>query len=508
MGKIDQPDGMSVPIGGDGGQASTAGSNVLPGIPYDDLRGWMDEARKLGEIREVKGLSWQKDIGEVSELALHDEKAPCLVFEDVPGALKGSRVLVNFFGGKRQNMTLGFPTHLSKIELSEGFRSHYLADLKRIPPKVVKDGPIFENVMKGDDIDVTKFPTPLWHEPDGGRYIGTGSFNVTRDPDEGWINCGTYRVMIHDEKSVGFYISPGKHGRIMRDKYMARKEPMPVAVVVGGDPLSFLMGCSEVPYGVSEYEFVGGMRGKPVEVINAPVTGLPIPANAEIVIEGFVEPGNTRVEGPFGEWTGYYASDIRPEPVLDIKAIYYRNNPIILGCPPERPPDEVARYRAVVRSGLLRENIQRAGVPGVAAAWAHEVGSARLLLAIAITQRYPGHAMQVGHIASQCHVGAYAGRYVIVVDDDIDVSNLEELTWALLTRSDPATSIDIIHNAWSTPLDPRIEPERKAKGDNTNSRAIIDACRPWHWRDKFPAVNMPSPEARRAAMQKFGHLLK
>ena len=93
-----------------------------------------------------------------------------------------------------------------------------------------------------------------------------------------------------------------------------------------------------------------------------------------------------------------------------------------------------------------------------------------------------------------CHVGAYCGRYTIVVDDDIDVSNLEELIWAVLTRSDPATSIDIIRNAWSTPLDPRIEPERKAAGDYTNSRAIIDACRPWHWRDKFHKVYVPTPE--------------
>ncbi len=126
---------------------------------------------------------------------------------------------------------------------------------------------------------------------------------------------------------------------------------------------------------------------------------------------------------------------------------------------PERPPDEICRYRAIVRSALLRENIEKAGVPGVTAAWAHEVGNARLLLAVAVNQRYPGHAKQAGHIASMCHVGAYCGRYTIVVDDDIDVSNLNEVMWALLTRSDPATSIDIIRGAWSTPLDPRIEPE-------------------------------------------------
>jgi UbiD family decarboxylase len=501
-----QPEYTSNVIGPAAGAAAEAARR--PQVPYADLREWIELARGLGEVREVKGLSWQKDIGMAAEVILHDENAPCVIFEDVPGTLPGSRVLVNFFGGKRQRMTLGFPPELSKLELSEGFRTHYLAELKRIPPRYVNDGPVFENVITGDAVDVTIFPTPKWHDDDGGRYIGTGSFNVTRDPDEGWINCGTYRVMIHDEKTVGFYISPGKHGRIQRDKYEARKEPMPVAIVVGCDPMSFLMASSEVPYGVCEYEVIGGIRGAPVDVVTTPITGLPVPANAEIVIEGYVQPGNVKPEGPFGEWMGYYGSGARNEPVMDIKAIYHRNNPILLGCAPQRPPDEIARYRALTRSAIVRENIVKAGVPDVSAVWAHEIGTARLLLGVAIKQRYPGHARQAGHVAAMCHSGAYAGRYVIVVDDDIDVSSLEELIWAMLTRSDPATSIDIIRNAWSTPLDPRIEPERKAIGDFTNSRAIIDACRPWHWRDKFPKVNAPSPEQARLARQRFGHLLK
>jgi 4-hydroxy-3-polyprenylbenzoate decarboxylase len=161
-----------------------------------------------------------------------------------------------------------------------------------------------------------------------------------------------------------------------------------------------------------------------------------------------------------------------------------------------------------VRSALLRENVLKAGVPAVTAAWAHEVGNARLFLVVAINQRYPGHAKQAGHIAAMCHVGAYLGRYVIVVDDDIDVSNMNEVMWALLTRSDPATSIDIIRNAWSTPLDPRIEPAKRAVGDFTNSRAVIDACRPFHWRDQFPEVTMPSPEDKALALRKFGHLFE
>ena len=182
---------------------STAGSeqsNVAARIAYDDLRGWIDQARRLGEVKEVSGLTWEQDIGMVSEIALHDDSAACFIFNDVPGTIAGSRVLVNFFGGKRKNMTLGFPTELSKLELSEGFRTQFIGPMRRIPPKYVNNGPIFENVMTGDDVDVTRFPVPQWHEPDGGRYIGTGSFNITRDPDDGWINCGTYRVMIHDGK--------------------------------------------------------------------------------------------------------------------------------------------------------------------------------------------------------------------------------------------------------------------------------------------------------------------
>jgi UbiD family decarboxylase len=156
---------------------------------------------------------------------------------------------------------------------------------------------------------------------------------------------------------------------------------------------------------------------------------------------------------------------------------------------------------------MLREEIEKAGVPGVTAAWAHEAGGARMLVAVAIQQRYGGHAKQAGHIAAQCHVGAYAGRYVVVVDDDIDPSNLEELMWAVCTRSDPATSIDFITGAWSTPLDPRLPPEERAKGNFTNSRAIIDACRPFHWRDQFPKVNRLTAEQLAAAKQKFGYLL-
>ncbi len=474
---------------------------------YDDLRTWIKQAQKLSEVRGIEGATLEEEIGMVTELLHHSDPAPAALFDRIKGYPKGYRILTNFFGGKRMNMTLGFPEELTKVELSIAFLKAF-QESTPIPYKFVKEGPILENVKMGDEVNLLSFPTPLWHEFDGGRYIGTGSCNITQDPDEGWVNLGTYRVMIHDEKSVGFYISPGKHGRVHRDKYMARNQPMPVAIVVGGDPLLYLMACNEVPYGISEYEFAGALRGKPYPVIRGHVTGLPIPAHAEIVLEGFVDPKKRRREGPFGEWTGYYGSDVRDEPVLDVKALYYRNNPIILGCPPNRPPDEIARYRAVMRSALLKQELEKAGLSGIKAVWAHEAGSSRMLLVIAIEQRYAGHATQVGHVTSQCHVGAYVGKYVIVVDEDIDPSNLEEVMWAMVTRSDPANSIDIIHNAWSSALDPRIHPDDKDKGKLTNSRAIIDATRPYEWRHRFPMVNLSNPKKFKKILGKFSYLLE
>jgi 4-hydroxy-3-polyprenylbenzoate decarboxylase len=157
-----------------------------------------------------------------------------------------------------------------------------------------------------------------------------------------------------------------------------------------------------------------------------------------------------------------------------------------------------------MRSALLWEEIEKAGVPDVTGVWCHEAGGSRLFVAVSIKQRYFGHSRQAMHIAAMCHTGAYLGRYVVVVDDDIDVTDLEQVIWAMCTRSDPERSIDFIKRAWSGPLDSAIRPEEKG----FNSRALIDATRPWEWRDKFPKVNTPSPETAKKAWDKWGWLAK
>jgi len=268
------------------------------------------------------------------------------------------------------------------------------------------------------------------------------------------------------------------------------------------------MGGGEVADKVCEFDVAGGLRGKPIELVRGKVTGLPFPANAEIVLEGYVDPQKTVPEGPFGDWTGTYTESGRVRPICEVKAIYHRNDPILLGFAPQSLPDEYSRYRAVTRSALLKKNIEAAGVPDVTAVWGHEAGGSRMLIGISITQRYPGHARQAGQIACQCHSGAYGGKWVIVTDDDIDVTNLDELIWAALTRADPLTDLDFIRNTWASPADPLIHPDERAKGNITNSRMIIDACRPFHWRDRFSPVTKARPELARKARDKFSYLLE
>ena len=472
-------------------------------MEYRDLRDWIRKVEELGELKTLKKCDWNLEIGAITELVAHRDDGPAVLFDEIKDYPKGYRVLSNSLSSrKRLALTLDLPEGETKMDFVRTWRERY-KKIKPIPPKFVKKSPLFENVYKDKDVDLLKFPTPKWHDLDGGRYIGTGSIDITRDPDEGWVNWGTYRVMIHDKDSVGFYISPGKHGRIQREKYIGSGKPCKIAMSFGHDPLVFLAGSIEVPYAVPEYEFIGGVRGEPMELIEGEYSGLPIPANAEIVVEGDVVFDQTKVEGPFGEWTGYYGSAERPEPFVRIKRLYHRNDPIILGSPPGRPPVELGWYRSYLRSALIWDEMEKAGVPDVKGVWLMVSGGSRLVIVVSIKQRYPGHAKQAAVVASQCHAGAYLGRYVIVVDDDIDPSNTDDVIWAMSSRSDPDTDIDIIRRCWSGPLDPIIQPGKKG----FNSRAIIDACRPFEWMKDFPPVAESSKEVLDATAKKWGKVL-
>jgi UbiD family decarboxylase len=484
--------------------AGAATNQKQGSAPSRDLRGWIDQVDKLGELKVLNGADWDTEIGAITELAHHrGEQSHALLFDQIKGYPPGYRVVSNTLNSlKRLAATLYMDTNYTRSEMVKDIKRH-ISNVKYIPPEVVKDGPVMENVFEGKDINMWKFPTPKWHELDGGRYIGTGSVDITRDPDDGWVNLGTYRVMIHDQDTLGFYISPGKQGRIMREKHFAKGEPCKVAVSFGQDPLIYLAGGMEVPHGVCEYDWVGGLQKSAVPVIMGEYTGLPIPAAAEIVIEGEAIPGQDRNEGPFGEWTGYYASSMRPEPIIKVKRLCHRHNPILLGAPPTRPPCEFNYMRCYMRSAMVWQELEAAGVPDVRGVWCHEAGGSRLLVFVAIKQRYPGHARQAGMVAAYCHAAAYLGRYVVVVDDDIDVTNTNDVLWALATRSNPDQDIEIIRRSWSGALDPIIPKGQKGH----SSRAVIDACRPYEWINDFPPVAESSAAVRQAAEEKWGQIL-
>lgn len=474
-------------------------------MEYDDLRSWIDHAQKLGELRVVEGASWQEDIGQISEMLHHTLGSPAVLFDAIPGYPAGHRILVNTNATRsRLALTLGLPTDIDRRTLMDEFLR--LTESTRAEKQVfVEDGPLFENVRRGDDVNVYEFPTPQWHPEDGGRYLGTGCAVVTKDPDSDWVNLGTYRVMIHDERNVGVYISPGKHGKVMRDAYFSRGEPCPVAVVCGMDPLIFAASTIEVPYGVSEYEWAGAIRGEPYPVVKLPVTGLPVPASSEIVIEGFIHHDKMAPEGPFGEWTGYYGDRRPAEPVLEVEGMYFRNHPIMLGVPPNRPPAyDPYHYREYLRSAIMLRELRGAGVPGIVDVHCFAEGGSRLFNAISIQQKYAGHARQTLHAAASVASATYFGRIVVVVDDDIDVTDMNDVLWAIFTRMDPERSIDIIKRALSSPLDPAINPDDK----RYNSRLLIDATRPFEWKDRFPMPIGPDPATKAATRRKWGYLLE
>ncbi len=467
-----------------------------------DLRAWMREVEVLGELRRICGVPWDRDMGGLLEMILERSKhPPALLFEAIPEARSDMSVLCSQIDGiKRLALAMGTDPNTSITEFIQAWR-HKVRNFEPVEPQYVSDAPILENSID-KNIDLEKFPIPRWHELDGGRYMGTDDLVITRDPEENWINAGTYRVMLQGPDAVALYISPGKHGRIHRQKYFDQGKPCPVVMSFGHHPLLFIAGCTDVPVKMSEFAYAGGVLNEPVPLVHGPRTGLPIPAYSEIAIEGEMVPGDNLPEGPFGEWPGYYASAMRPEPVVRIKALYYRSNPVLCGEPPLRPSAGQGFHRSIQRSALIWNALEDAGVPDVRGVWLHSAAY-RFFSIIKIRQRYPGHAKQAALIASQCRPGAYLGRYVVVVDDDIDIYNSDDVIWAIATRSEPE-NIDILRRCWSGPLDPAIPRERKG----FNSRAIIDATRPYEWREQFPPVNAVSDELKNQLNEKYAALLQ
>ncbi len=462
------------------------------------LREFLRISEERGEVQVIEGANPDKEMGALYELSLDHLYPPVLLFKDMKNCAADCRVIMNVRTSKLMVGDLNLDT----------VRAYRAGKDKRkvepILPRTVAGGPVMENVMTGDAVDLHRFPQPVWHEEDGGVYLGTECIVIVKDPDSDWINVGTYRTQVHDKKTVTVFTEPGKHGDVIRRKYWARGEACPVVVCFGQPPV--LGSVARVGYGqgVSELAIAGGQIGRAIDVVTGPKTGLPIPAEAEIAIEGYmVSPEvETRPEGPFGEWPGYYASGRREEPVTRVEAIYHRDDPIIIGQPPVRPT-QPGRQTHIAGAAAIWDALEAAGVPGVTGVWKPSAAGTRFCNVVSIKQMHAGHAKMAGLVACGCSAAAFLGRMTIVVDDDIDITNMAEVMWAIATRWDPKTQTDIVDGCWSGYLDPVVSPEKREKGDMTNSRIIIYAVRPWHWKDEFPKVNAVDPKYAEEVRRKW-----
>ena len=478
-----------------------------------DLRTWIQDMDAAGLLREVRGADWDLEIGAITDLNAKAAKW-ALLFDEIRGYPAGYRILTGaVLDARRVSYALGADTGADEAALVAALRGRLYregGELARVPPREVADAPMFEHRHRGEAVDLLGLPAPRWHEHDGGRYLGTFDAVITRDPEEGWVNLGAYRLMVHSANRLCLFVNASHHARLHMEKYARRGEAVPVAVSLGHDPALSMLAGMEVPTGVSELEAIGGLRDEPVEVVPGPVTGLPLPVGSECVVEGFLS-DETVQEGPFGEFLGYYAGGKMTTPTIEVAALYHRGDPILLGTCSGIPPYDYSYFRCPLRAAMLWEQMDRAGVPGVAGVWCHEAGYSRALNVVAIDQQYQGHAQQAGMVASQARAGAFGGKYTIVVDDDVDPANLEEVMWAVCTRTDPASSIEFLRSSWGMALDPMVvRGPDDALNELSMSRAVIDACRPLKRaaRGDWPAVVRPPAAVADRVRARFGELFE
>ena len=253
---------------------------------------------------------------------------------------------------------------------------------------------------------------------------------------------------------------------------------------------------------MSEYDYAGWWKKEPVEVIKGPMTGLPIPAYAEIALEGEMMPPevDSRMEGPFAEETGHY-SQAKMEAAFRIKSVLHRNDPIILGTLPFLAPGVPSGSHLVRIAAQVWSHLDSL-VPGIKEVWLPPELPRSMV--ISIEQKYGGHAKHVALAALGTH--NYKQKYIIVVDDDIDPSNIREVLFALALRAEPA-KFDIIRDCWCNALTPLLSPQQREVGDITQSAALISACKPYYWIKDFPPLSKTSPEIEEAVKKKWSEIL-
>ena len=443
-------------------------------MSYKDVRQFIEALSKTGDVLSIdQEVDWDLEIGAIGRRA-YEKEGPAILFKkikDYPGHVIFSGMLGTF---RRVAISLG----LSPDTPVKDIYAEYERRIKNpIKPKVVKDGPCKENKVLEKDIDLYQLPVPYLHDGDGGRYIGTWAFEVTRDPETGWQNWGMYRFMIHNRRYIVGWPRYSSHlGMILHQKYVPAKKPMPMALVIGADPAC--MATSTVSFGVGadEADYAGALNQEPIELIKCETSDLLVPANAEIIIEGEILPDRVAPEGPFGEYPGFRTEGIRSGVLCHVKTITFRSSPIFTTIQLGVPPDDSSIVASMTAGMAMKHRLLRHGVP-VTDVYVPPYGVTHLVV-VGVKQGGKKVVEQVRDVflsARRVDVNK-----VIVVDDE-DPFNFNEVIHAFATKCHPLRgfSASKVEDGKANALTPcyTAEERRGHKG----GLMVFDATWPSEW---------------------------
>jgi 4-hydroxy-3-polyprenylbenzoate decarboxylase len=450
-------------------------------VAYRDLREFISRLEKEGELRRI--TAEVDPVLEITEITDRVTKAngPSLLFERP----KGSKfpLLINSVGSARR-MNLALEVE-NLDEVAERIRSYLnlqspqglfdklkmlpkLAELGSFFPKTVKSGPCKE-VIKKDNFSLFDFPILKCWPQDGGRFI-TLPMVITKNPETGKRNVGCYRMQIFDERTTGMHWQTQKHGAEHYRSARARggKGRLEVAVAIGSDPATALAGILPVPPDLDEFMFSGFLRRDPVELVRCETLDLEVPANSEIVLEGFVDLAEMRTEGPFGDHTGFYSLEGQ-YPAFHVTCVTHRKDPIYLTTIVGPPPQEDYWIGHAIERVFLP--VMRMQYPEIVDVAMPAEGIFQNLMIVAIRKSYPGHARKI--MSAIWSLGqAMFTKVVVVVDHDVDIQNSREVVWKTLCAIDPERDVEFV-------LGPVDTLDHAARMQDYGSKMGIDATRKW-----------------------------
>lgn len=439
-------------------------------MAFKDNRQFVNALDKTRDVVHIKReVDWDLEIGAIVRRA--DElQGPLPYFEKIRDYSRHRILGEPLATYRRLSVALDLPVDSTIRDLKDRYEKLIANPVK---PVIVSTGPCKENIVKGDKINLFDFPAPTVHEGDGGRFIGTWDIVVVKDPDSDWTNWGTYRVMIQNKRAVSVMLHLGNDGgRIFYQKYAPMGKAMPIAIVIGADPISTMVSTVRYPSGKSEVEFAGALHDQPIELVKCETSEILVPAHAEIVLEGEVLQHQMVPEGPFGEFTGY-RTEWDWQEVCVIKAITYRNNPILTLF--NTGIGDGALASRLVRSINLKNALKACGVPVVDV----HIPSESVGMSIVVSIKKLIQDNMATLVANVIRCNDVFPQKIIVVDPDVDIYNLSEVFHTLATRLHPGRGISIEYKDRAMGLSPFLSTtERKW---NRSASVLFDCTWPSEW---------------------------